>query len=348
MRRVAGCWFIVVLALLSCQVAKQAKMTSNRWVNVPLTGSYFEARAVLALDKATAIIGGSHAPGYGYNISAHEGAIYRWTGKNGARRVYTGRGQVIALAHHRASAGQVWAVISAAWKDYRLLHSADAGVTWTQRGTIPATSFSALVAGPAGLWAHGIGTLLSSTDRGTSWREDKTPHRPGLRSRFGWTGTGLLQFGDTLLVRPAGSESWNRDLADHQVIAVASGDSAASSPWLVGRRGDGLVLGQLVANRASGGVPYRVHWSAEIPARGVPVHAHVTGNTVRILATPVPGSASQVAKGWVVLHSNDGGKTWQTDRLDASMNEVYPPAALCTGGGFAVARDGSLHVYQGS
>jgi hypothetical protein len=204
-----------------------------------------------------------------------------------------GKGWVIAADNHEA---EVWAVRArlrpeGEGSQYDLLASGDGGISWSERGSIPATSLTSIVVAGGGVgWALGAHNLWRTEDGGASWSAITAPGtRDSTRERIVPRGarTAYLTGRQLLRTTDAGN-TWRTVTADE--VAVTDGR------FVAGPTPEGLRIGRIEANG--------VHWGAVYSGEFRSAQLASEGERVSVLAIPVgrrPGS------GPVLVQSVDGG-----------------------------------------
>jgi len=214
-------------------------------------------------------------------------------------------------------------------------------------------------------WAVGVnGTILATTDGGTTWREQTNPTRSGLASvhfadaRTGW----VVGSEGTILTTTDGGITWRAQTSPTSDVLWSVHFADARTGWAVGAHGTILAT-------TDGGKTWRTQtsptdsalWSVHFASTRA---GWAVGGEGTILATADGGTtwtqqASQtrgplnsvyfadartgrvVGSGGTILATSDGGTTWrmQTSHTNANLESVH---FVDTRRGWAVGWSGSI------
>ncbi len=309
MRKVA----LLGAALLACAGVGTAE---ERHAGLP---AYMKVSAVLVVSPDRVLVAGHTLPDGSLGpIQAREPRIYAFERGPATLAWGEGVGWIIAAAGRE---GTVWAVRARLRPEgsgslYDLLLSLDGGVSWRERGPVPATSLTSVaVAGGGTGWAHGANNLWRTEDDGVTWVAISAPgRRDSAREQLVALGpqTALLA-GTSLLRTDDGGDTWRVLTTDR--VDVTDGR------FVGGAAPGGVRVGRLQPNG--------VHWGATFPGTLLAKRVVSEGERVTVLASEVgdrPGS------GPVLLRSTDGGATLAAEPvrgpLDASYYELAGPDGL--------------------
>ncbi len=264
------------------------------WTNAANLPSDLKIAGTVPVGADAVLVVGHRAPSASAGLLERRTYIARF---DGALTVPS-EGEVGWIQAAGAAGDRAWAVHARLKPEgegstYELLTSADAGVTWTSRGAIPASSLTAVTVEPGGCgWALGVNHLLRSCDEGASW----TPiAAPGCCRAIGQPlaapepGVALLG-GKTLLRTRDGGATWSQ-LSGDEVLTT-------DGRWAVGPIDGGVRFGRVTETS--------VRWAGRVDGELLPDDLVSDGDSVLVRAAPL---GTEAGAGTLLIRTVDGGAT---------------------------------------
>jgi photosystem II stability/assembly factor-like uncharacterized protein len=290
------------------------------WERLGELAEGLRAGAVAASREGFGLVGAMVEPTAGAlpdRMRARRAQLHRVTAK-ALERVYEGPGWIQALDCHGNLCAALGATLKAsgAGSDYHLLLSTDGGKQWNVRGPVPAPSASqVLVVSATEAWVLGAYFLARTADGGATWTEvvlegERNPHVERLRR----TERGVALLGKALFHTHDGGGAWSRELSGNARLVDLDG-----TYLLAVENGQGRVGERRISE---------VRWLAPLPAGRDPVRLAVAGQVLRVLTRGADPSKGVDA---AVHVSEDGGKTWSTQKLGVGPHmDIAGPHGLGT------------------
>lgn len=288
---------IVFVSLLGC---KQVDMGPSQTRDLPPT---FRTLDILAIDDATALLGGVEEPRGPDAVDAFRAAIVR-SDAAGVRKVLDTDGTgVLGLCR---GGTRLFALLKRPptpddMGESRLLISDDGGGSWRDRGRIPIKAGLAIAApGADEIFVLGITELVRSGDSGASWSQVRVPGNHLMDARIAVVNHQLAILGSGVDATGDGGRTWHHtDLGASRVHAVDS--------WGVLATVDGkLKLGRMQAGGAG--------WIATFKDPIEPYRLVIDDPHIRFLATERGGAV-------ILFESTDGGASWKRAALPSLPEE---------------------------